>query len=76
MATSISKYVVCPFYIDSEIHAKGSVIRCEGYYPGTTTSLIFNNKEEEFYHRASFCHCLTGYKNCAVCKMLMRKYDE
>lgn len=76
MATSISKYVCCPFYIDSETHAKGSVIRCEGYYPGTTISLVFTNKGEEYYHRASYCHSLSGYKHCAVCKMLMRKYDD
>lgn len=75
---SKDKYAKCPFYLTrgEAISIRGEVIKCEGYYPGTYFYLFFDRKEEEQYHRMTFCNSLEGCERCSVHKLLLTKYDE
>lgn len=66
----ISKYAVCPFYNKHEPNR----ICCEGVSAENTINLVFTDTKKLKEYTTVFCNDMNGYKNCAVCKMLERKY--
>lgn len=66
----ISKYAVCPFYHKHEPNR----ICCEGVSAENTINLVFTDTKKLKEYTTVFCNDMNGYKNCAVCKMLERKY--
>lgn len=66
----ISKYAVCPFYCKHEPNR----ICCEGVSVGNNISLMFTDTKKMKEYTTAYCNDIHGYKNCAVCKMLLGKY--
>lgn len=69
----LTEDILCPFF--KEIH-KGTVIKCEGPYPGCTCiSLAHENKNEMNKQRELFC--CKEYQKCEVYRMIISsKYSD
>lgn len=65
-----SAYAKCPFYIFEEKQR----IQCEGFIEGTKISTAFRTIREKANHMEVFC--FSDYDNCAICRALMKQYEE
>lgn len=70
MASFEAKYVVCPFYIRSDQNR----ICCEGVDGNNTINLVYEDAKKRREYSNKFCRNTIGYKKCAICQMLNRKY--
>ena len=67
-----SYFVNCPFYKkDDPVN-----VRCEGIGKNNRIILQFHTKSGKESHMRKFCKHETDYKECAIYKMLMKKYED
>ena len=71
-----SKYVKCPYYIESgnTYQIKANQIRCEGIIKDTTTTVAFKCKSQEQRYRETHCYDIDGCKRCRIHQMLDAKW--
>lgn len=60
----VGKSVKCPFYHREE----RQLLKCEGPIIGTTTHLVFGNKEDKDLYKRLYCN--KKYCDCLINKML------
>ena len=61
----------CPFFVGHS----APEIQCEGLADETRLSIRFNKECDKKLHKRVFCD--DRYKNCELCRMLLReKYEE
>lgn len=65
-------YVECPFYKKTELKRLG--VRCEGPTPSSRLVIQFNTKKKLDEYAEMYCKSI-DYTKCAVCQILMRKYE-
>lgn len=63
--------VLCPFYKYDDGRRR---ITCEGTVDDSSIALIYHHRAD--YERRLAMYCCGEYGDCAVCQMLMRKYEE
>lgn len=72
MSQYVSKYVVCPFYRRNDTNR----ICCEGVSNSNTLNLVFETKAKTLEYERHFCNDIIRHKDCLVCKMLTKKWEE
>lgn len=65
----ISKYVICPFYIQSGKRD----IKCEGLTQGSITQTFDTVTDTKAFLKQ---HCCNTYKDCQIEKILEKKYVD
>lgn len=69
MADHVSKFVRCPFYLETQNDKYR--IKCEGVVHGTTTQLTFRGNKK--WYIKDFC--CRNYEKCRIYVMLLKKYE-
>lgn len=62
--------ILCPFYQSMGYKS----ITCEGITEDSIIKVTFNTPDKRDEHRNLFCE--KRYKNCEICAMLEKKYEE
>ena len=63
-------FAKCPFFLSSG----RKNIRCEGVTDESAITLSFSSEDARNNFRRTYCN--TDYEECALCKMLLAKYED
>lgn len=71
-ASTVAKYVKCPYYKKCDI----TKIVCEGLCEGNTIHLVFETQASRKQYMRESCNSILGCRDCYVHIMLDQKYEE
>lgn len=67
--------VACPFYEGESFEKNLALIRCEGMYPGTVSTLSARSHQKLIEHKKRFCNSVKGCKDCPIYRTANEKYE-
>lgn len=67
--------VVCPFYQGESFEKNLALIRCEGLYEGTVSTLSARSHGMLKKHKELFCNSMEGCRRCRFYQIANAKYE-
>ena len=68
----MQKYVICPFFRKDD--QNGRRIVCEGITTGSTIEQRFGSEADYRLHLEVFC--CDRFRNCEICEILLKNYED